>query len=345
VDADSFISQYGPDWQRLDAATRGGQNALAKRSGPELDEILRLYLRISGQLAEVRARYRDPQLTDYLTGLIARAHGAIYGARSQSRRDLLLAMTVRYRDAVRSSAPFIWTAAAIFVAVGAVSMVWVAGSAEARAGLLPPQAEEAIRSFGGEPRDFGAGPGAISTLILVNNVQVAFLGFALGISLGIGTMFVLVFNAVNIGVLAGAFMALGKGAPFWALIVPHGLLELTAIFIACGVGFRLGWSIVDPGDRRRRVALAETARESVLVIAGVVPAFVLAAFIEGYVTGSSMPAWAEIGIGIAVWLAYCAFLLWPARRQRRPYALARRYSSASVEDSSPGTLSTTAAPS
>jgi uncharacterized membrane protein SpoIIM required for sporulation len=235
------------------------------------------------------------------------------------------------------------TSTALFLAISAFALIWIATSAEARAGVLPPAVAESIRSFGGEPADFGVGAGAVSTLILLNNIQVAFLGFALGITLGIGTFIVLGFNALHLGVIAGGFVAAGKGAPFWALVLPHGLLELTAIFIACGAGLRMGWSLVAPGDRTRGRALAAAAREAVLVVAGVIPAFIVAGFIEGYISGSALPAWAEVGIGVVVWLGYCAFLLWPD--QSRPNDLARRYMSASVSGNSSGDLSTTHAPS
>jgi uncharacterized membrane protein SpoIIM required for sporulation len=314
VDVDTFIAKYRPDWERLERATRGGQGGLARLPGPELDETIRLYLRVSGHQAEARSRIRDPELVAYLTALVSRAHTAIYGARSRSVRQVLGHLTTGYREAVRRTAPFVWASAALFVTLLVLSMAWVATSPEARAGLLPPHAEEAIRSLGGQRGDFGIGPAAVSTLILVNNIQVAFLGFAFGITLGIGTVYVLVLNAVNIGVIAGAFTAFGRGGAFWALVLPHGLLELTAIFIACGAGLRMGWSLVAPGDRRRSVALAEEARGAVLAVAGVIPAFILAGLIEGYVSGSALPTVVELGLGVITWITYVAFLLWPARQ-------------------------------
>jgi uncharacterized membrane protein SpoIIM required for sporulation len=314
VDVDTFIGKYGPDWNRLDAAVRGGLGSLP---GPEVDDVVRLYLRVSGHLAEAQTRYADRPLVDYLTGLVSRSRIAIYGTRSRSLRQVVTALTTGYRDAVRDTAPFILISAVLFLAVLFLSVLWVSTSPEARAGLLPPQAEDSIRRLGGRRADFGIGPGAVSTFILINNIQVAFLGFALGITLGIGTLFVVVYNAVNVGVIAGAFTAFGQGGAFWALVLPHGLLELTAIFIACGAGLRMGWSIIDPGDRRRGQALAHAARQAVLVVAGVIPAFILAGFIEGYVSGRDLPTAVQLGIGIAVWAAYLAFLVLPVRRQSR----------------------------
>ncbi len=314
MDVDTFIAKYRPEWERLETATKGGQSSLARLPGPDLDEVVRLYLRVSGQLAEAQARYGDPQLVAYLTAVVSRAHGAVYGTRSRSVAEIASTLTTRYREAVRRTAPFIWVSAALFTAVLLLSLLWIATSPEARAGILPPSAEEAIRNVAGERADFGIGPGALSTAILLNNIQVAFLGFALGITLGVGTLFVLVTNAVNVGIIAGAYHAFGQAGSFWALILPHGLLELTAVFIACGAGLRIGWALIAPGDRRRGAALAEEARGAVLVVVGVIPAFVLAGLLEGYLTGSAVPAPVQLAAGVIVWLAYLSFIAWPSGR-------------------------------
>jgi uncharacterized membrane protein SpoIIM required for sporulation len=90
----------------------------------------------------------------------------------------------------------------------------------------------------------------------------------------------------------------GQQPKFWGLILPHGLLELTAVFIAGGAGLRLGWTLIDPGDRTRRAALAEEGRRALAIVAGLVVVFAVAGTIEGFVTGSSLPTWARVGIGV-----------------------------------------------
>ncbi len=81
---DTFIAKYRPDWDRLDAATRRGTRSLARLTGPDLDEVVRLYLRTSGNLAEAQTRFPDPQMLRYLTAMVSRAHVAIYGTRAAS---------------------------------------------------------------------------------------------------------------------------------------------------------------------------------------------------------------------------------------------------------------------
>jgi uncharacterized membrane protein SpoIIM required for sporulation len=312
VDLDSYIQAHRPEWSRLEQATAGGSRALAARPGDDISETVRLYLRASSHLAEVQTRYHDPGLERYLNSLVARSHGVIYGGTVSSGRSFLRFFLTRYRAVFRRTIPFVLAIAALMAVVLLAMDLWVATSREAQVGLLPPAARQAMRDAGGVgPGDTGSA--ALSALIFQNNVQVAFLAFALGITFGVGTIWVITTNAVFIGLLAGGFQAAGQGWTFWALVLPHGFLELTAICIAGGAGLRVGWAMIDPGDRPRVTALGEEARDAVLLILGVIPAFAVAAVIEGFVTGRTGAAIVEVLIGAIVMIAYLAFLLFPVR--------------------------------
>jgi uncharacterized membrane protein SpoIIM required for sporulation len=225
-------------------------------------------------------------------------------------------LAVRYPEAMRRTSPFVFVAAGILLVVVLASWAWVATSAEAQVGLLPPAARDAIRQTGGRSPDLGPAP-SLSAYILLNNVLVAFLAFALGITLCVGTIVVLINNALLLGVLAGAFQVVGRAGSFWALILPHGVLELIAICIAAGAGLRMGWALIDPGDRPRGLALRDETREAVVVVVGVIPAFVVAAAIEGFMTGTALPDGLEIAIGVGVASLYVAFLVgWPVQSRR-----------------------------
>jgi uncharacterized membrane protein SpoIIM required for sporulation len=318
MDVDSFIRAHQTEWQRLDDACRGGADALAKRPGVEISETIRSYLRVTTHLAEARSRYADPKLERYLNDLVGKARGSIYAVRAGTASGFVRFFGVRYREEIRRTAPFILAAAALMVVVVLASWGWIAHSAEARLGLVPPATREAIEKFNGNRSPgLGASQG-LATAIFFNNVQVAFFAFAFGITLGVGTIYLVVQNSLMLGLLAGAFAAGGHGALFWGLILPHGLLELTAICIAAGAGMRMGWSMIDPGDRSRRTALREEATAAVLVVLGVIPAFLLAATIEGFVSGTAVPHPVQVGLGAVVWGSYLCFLFgwWPGRAHR-----------------------------
>jgi uncharacterized membrane protein SpoIIM required for sporulation len=146
--------------------------------------------------------------------------------------------------------------------------------------------------------------------VFTNNAQVGFLAFALGpLTLGAGTGAVIVFNAANLGVAAGLFAAAGEQPKFWGLILPHGLLELTAVFVAGGAGLRMGWTIVAPGDRRRTVALSEDGRRAFVVALGLVAVFAVAGIIEGFVTGAPIPTWLRVGIGVLAEVTFLSYAI------------------------------------
>jgi uncharacterized membrane protein SpoIIM required for sporulation len=120
---------------------------------------------------------------------------------------------------------------------------------------------------------------------------------------------VLISNGASGGAAAGVFAAAGELPRFWGLILPHGLLELTAVFIAGGAGLQLGWTLIDPGDRPRSTALAQVGRQAVTIVVGLVAAFVVAGVVEGFVTGSPLPTRTRVGIGLLVEAVFVGYLV------------------------------------
>jgi uncharacterized membrane protein SpoIIM required for sporulation len=317
MDIDSFIQHYRPEWERLEQACAKGARGLAKRTGPEIDDLVRLYLRTSAHLAEVRTRYRDPRLEAYLNRVVGVAHSALYGSKARSWRQALKLFGPRYREAARRTVPFILVAAVIMVLVSGFAEVWVAGSREAQAGLLPPFARDAVQRAGGHRPDLGVAPAGLSAFIFLNNVRVALLSFLTGVALGVGSIYFVAQNGLLLGTLAGAYQAAGKAGIFWPLILPHGLLELTAICIAAGAGLRMGWSLIEPGDRTRGQSLVAEARDAVFVMVGVVPAFGVAALIEGFITPSGINHALSITLGVVVAVVYIVLVFAPLQRRKR----------------------------
>ncbi len=132
----------------------------------------------------------------------------------------------------------------------------------------------------------------------MNNAWVSAQALIFGILLGIPTIFVLWGNQLNLGVSAGLMFAHGKGAIFFGLILPHGLLELTAVYLASAAGLRLGWTIIDPGPRRRSHALAEEGRAAMSIALGLIGVLAVSGAIEGFVTGHVHMTWLRIAIGV-----------------------------------------------
>ncbi len=305
---DQFIAKNEPSWQRLEVLAKSARRRRPRLSPEELDEFVGLYQRTSTHLSHVRTHYRDPGLTMHLTAIVADANGAIYGRAGHAGRAVGAFFASTFPAAVWSGRRFLAASALLLFGPAIVMAIWLAHSDAAVSTLGDDAALQAYTSTDFEAYYSSAPAAQFSTEVLVNNIQVSFLAFAAGIALCVGTAYFLVSNGINVGLAAGLFYNVDEAQKFWGLILPHGLLELTAIVIAGSAGLRMGWAIIAPGDRRRVDALADEGRRSVVVVIGLILAFIVAGLIEGFVTPSSLSTSARVGIGIVVESAFVLYL-------------------------------------
>jgi uncharacterized membrane protein SpoIIM required for sporulation len=308
VDVDRFISVHRPAWDRLGELAKRGRRGGRRLQPAELDELVRLYQQVSGHLSHARGNYGDPALVAMLTRLVADANAAIYGARASAADAVRQFVFHAFPGAVWRIRRFVLASAALTLLPALVVGAWIATSDAA----LDASGPEAVRAAYVE-EDFedyySSEPAAqFAANVTFNNIQVSVAAFALGILGCVGTAGILVFNGANVGVAGGLFHAVGEAGRFWGLILPHGLLELTAVIVAGGAGLRLGWALIDPGDRSRGRALSEEGRRSVIVILGLVGAFVVAGLVEGFVTGSPLPTPVRVLVGVAVEAAFLTYV-------------------------------------
>ena len=153
--------------------------------------------------------------------------------------------------------------------------------------------------------------------VWTNNAVVAGESLIFGILLGVPTLLVLFENSVNLAVDGGLMISHGRGVEFFALILPHGMLELSAVFLGAAAGLRLGWKIVDPGPLPRSQALAREGRETITIAMGLVGVLLVSGVIEAFVTPSGLPSWARIGIGAVAEMAFLTYVIAAGRRAER----------------------------
>lgn len=308
VDLDAFGAVHGAQWDRLaELSTR------RRLDGAEADELVQLYQAVATHLSTVRSAAPDPALVSRLSDLLGRARVAISGAHEPSWRDVTRFLMVALPAAfyrVRW-----WTVGVMvaFVAVAVVTGTWVVGSPEAQASLGTPSelAAYAEEAFAAYYSDYPAP--SFAAQVWTNNAWIAAQCVAFGIT-GVWPALVLVQNAIGVGG-AGAIMALHDRLDiFFALILPHGMLELTAIFIAGGAGLKLFWTVIDPGPRPRGQAVAEEGLALFSVAIGLVGVLGVSGLIEGFVTGSSMAWWAKIAVGALALAGYWVYTLVLGRR-------------------------------
>lgn len=313
MDIDAYVAAHAPTWRRLEQLLNRASRP-RRCSGEELDELVDLYQRTATHLSVIRTSSPDPLLVDRLSSLTSRARGVVSGSRVRAWGEVSRFFTVTFPAAVWRTRWWSLGAAVFTVVVAAAIALWIDGNPAVQREIGSPEHIRQLVEHDFEDYYSSAPAASFASSVFVNNAWVAALAFALGVLLCLPTVYVLYQNAANVGIAAGLMAHHGRIDVFFGLILPHGLLELTAIFIAAGVGLRTGWALVDPGGRRRADAVAEEGRASVAVVLGLVCAFAVAGFIEGYVTPSGWPTWARVGFGVVVEVAFLAYVLVLGRR-------------------------------
>ena len=325
---DSYVLQHTEEWLRLEELVNRSQQRAARLTGEELDELLFRYQRVSAHLSHVRSTFQDPLVTARLTRIIAGARAVIYGNQAKSSGAIRTFFSSIFPAAVWSSRRFIFVSALAFIIPAVVVAVWLVNSPAAIEAAAPEALREAFIQEEFEAYYSSAPAAEFSTQVLVNNIQVSFLAFVAGIAWGVPTLLVLAFNGGGVlGVAAGLFHDAGEAPRFWGLILPHGLLEITAIMVAGGAGLRMGWSLIVPGDRTRAQSLVAETQRSVSIIIGLVIVFIIAGLIEGFVTPSPLETWVRVMIGATAFIAFWAYIIGLG-----PTAIRRGYTGSITDD-------------
>ena len=313
MDVDAFVLAHRPTWDRLEELVRRRR----KLTGAEIDELVDLYQRVSTHLSVARSATGDAVLVGRLSGLVARSRAAVTGAHAPLGSEFLRFWTVSF-PVVAYDCRRWWLGSALsFLLVAVVIGFWVAGSPEVRATLGTPTELQQLINHDFESYYSENPAGSFALRVWVNNAWVAAQCIGFAILLGLPIPWVLFQNAANVGVSGGLMFGAGKGDLFLGLLTPHGLLELTAVFLAAAAGMRLGWTVIAPGDRPRGQVLAERGRAVVSVAGGLVVVLLISGLIEALVTPSPLPTYARIAIGVAAEIVFLGYVFHFGRKAAR----------------------------
>ena len=308
-----FVATRKARWDRLAAlATRAARRGVRALPPAEIDELALSYRAATSDLAIARTRGEEPAIVDYLNRLTARAHSVVYVATARSGWGRVRAFVLRDfpREVRRSWAPIGFciavTVVSALIAFGSVS----ADPTNARALLpgmtLPPITKALHDSNFAFDRAYSP---TVASEIITNNIKVAAIAFAGGMTAGLLTGWIILENGLMVGALSALYAKAGFGPDFWATIAPHGVIELTAIQIAGGAGLLLAAGYLRPGRARRGDALVAAARRAATLVIGVALLLCVAGTIEGFISPQrlSIPIRGTIGAVTAV--ALFAYLL------------------------------------
>jgi uncharacterized membrane protein SpoIIM required for sporulation len=322
-----FIKERKRAWQRLEHLLRLlDRSSLRRLHREEVRELGRIYRRTASDLAIARAESRDPRLINYLNSLVIRAHGRIYRADAQGGRRLREFFTKGFPQTFRRTWRYTALAFVTFMAFALAGYLgtWRDPEFSELAGVDPFFRYIVSRRIRWWERlnEFSQ---VGSSFIMVNNIWVMFQAFALGAFLGLGTLFVMAFNGINIAATLALVYQAGYGNDLVAFMVGHGVVELSCIFLAGGAGLLIGSALILPGDLARGDALKTRGLEAIRLIAGCVPLLVIAGIIEGFISPAPINPSIKFGVGLSTGVALYAYLLLAGReKESREAAVVQR---------------------
>lgn len=275
------------------------------------DEKAQRFTELVNDLGYSKTFYPHSKVTTYLNGLASRIYLSIYQNKKEESSRILRFWKTELPLIVRKHHRPLLYSFIIFVSFGIMAAFSAANDEAFVRGILGDyyvdMTEENIAK--GDPFGVYKGDSEMDMFfrIALNNVRVSFLCFVAGFLLSLGTVWVLFNNGVMVGAFQYMFFAKGLGWKSVLVIWIHGTLEISAIIIAGGAGLILGNSILFPGTHKRMDSLKQGGKDGIKIMIGLVPVFIAAAFLEGFITRqTSMPVW----ISISILLASASFIVW-----------------------------------
>ncbi len=321
MNIDQFVSERKKEWEQLDRiAAKIGPGQPSRLTRTELWDLGRLYAAAVSDLSLLKssplAADPDQDLISYLNGLVIRVHGTIYGKPHFKWESVTEFITEGFPRAFWESRYYVCFATAVVVLSGLAGFVLGLREPAFIELLVPEKIIATVEKGGVWFQDlYGVAPMA-STGLMTHNISVTFLTFAAGLTFGIGTLYLLAFNGLLLGTIAALCYTHHLSLEFWSFVIPHGSVELSAIFIAGGGGLILGHALIDPGPYSRSEFLALRGKLAVRLVMGCVPLLAIAGIIEAFFSPSPVPAWGKIAVGTTLFLALVFSLLLAGARRK-----------------------------
>ena len=301
-----WIDHRKTNWTRLETlvaeAEKGG---VKKLPHADLRDLGLLYRQAAADLSAVRADPTSRSLETYLNRLVGRAHNLVYSGRRVSFFTLWEFLAHGYPRLLRRMLPYIWLATAVFLACFALGMLITTLRPDFAVLWLGPQMMDKINHHQmWTDAVLSMKPQAASG-IMTNNISVCFTTFAAGITAGLGTLFLLFNNGLQIGTVLACCAQHGMAGSLLAFMVSHGALEIPSIMLAGAAG--LGAGILFPGMLRRRDALAKAGAEAVQLVSATVPLLIIAGSFEGFLSPTHAPVALKCAVGAVLFTGLCVW--------------------------------------
>lgn len=306
MDLDAFAAEHGAEWQRLRVLL---DRPRRKLSAAEVDEMVMLYRRAATHLSIVQSRLPDPNLVAVLSRLVLQARAAVTPSPGVRWTALWRFFGISFPLEVYRAGRWCAGAGAAFVALSAVLITIVANDPSIPLRFLTQEEIDSLVNHDFEAYYSSGAPQNFSFAVWTNNAWISAICLASGVIV-LPVLYVLWENAINVGLVGGVMVGHGRADAFFGLLLVHGMLELTCVFVAAGVGLRIGWAWIAPGPLRTRgQAVAAAGRSGVVVALGLVPVLLLSGVVEGFVTPAPLLPAAKLVLGAVVWLGFVAYVV------------------------------------
>ncbi|WP_127504175.1 stage II sporulation protein M [Actinoplanes solisilvae] len=304
MDLDAFVAEHGGEWRRLRLLV-----SRRRLDADEADELVTLYQRTTTHLSIVRSRVPDAVILIELSNLVIAARAALVrGPRFSWRQSGRFFTHTLPAELYRARRWWIVTTVVSMAVV--VAMGWYFATNPAAVAMFSDR-EEIQALVDHRFVDYYSAYEAthFGLQVWTNNAVIVAKCIAAGVLI-LPVFYILFFNLFNVGLTAGVMADAGQTGTLLTFLAPHGLLELTCMFIGAGVGLRIGWSWIAPGLTRTRVQAAiDEGRAGVRIAVGLAVALAVAGLLESFVTPSALPPLLRVAIGALVWLLFLAYAL------------------------------------
>lgn len=310
-----WLAKRQSHWDRLERLLdQTQQKGLRSLTRLELQELGLLYRQAAADLSTLREDLSGKTYARSLNLLLSRAHNTIYSGQKSSGGGIIHFYRSTWPGIFRRNLPLINTAFLLFALGGVAGLLLSVTRPDFMRLFLGPQMMDTIERHRMWTESVVAIKPLASSAIMTNNLSVTFLTFALGVTAGIGTVYMMVFNGVMIGVVGAACWLGSMSLQLWSFVAPHGVLELPAIFIAGGAGLRIAQGMLFPGMLPRRDSLARAGGEAARLLVGVIPILIIAGTIEGFISPSPSIPWQwKFTLAGAIAVIFFSYLFFCAR--------------------------------
>lgn len=314
----SWLKKRRPYWARVDELlARSGRSGARALTHTELQELALLYRQTASDLATIREDASSRNLAHYLNQLLGRAHNLIYMGRRSRPGGILKFYRETFPQIFHETLPYTITATTIFFATAAAGMMMALTNPGFQRYLLGASMMETIEKRQMWTHSVVTIKPLASSAIMTNNLAVSFTTFALGVTAGIGTVWMMALNGLLFGVVLGACWQAGMAGQLLSFVAPHGVLELPAIFIAGGAGLLIAKGLLFPGVLPRRASLVREGGRAVRLALGIIPMLIVAGTIEGFVSPSELAVKWKYSLAAGLFVLLLLYVMRKSPREPR----------------------------